>query len=53
MSYWVITVERETGTTTSVFVADKDTAWQLALDYEAPNLYTTVVTATNPEGGTK
>lgn len=50
MSYWVIVVNRETGRATSEFVSDKDEAWQRSLDLEAPETYTTVVTATKPQG---
>lgn len=48
MSYWVLVVDRGTGTATSTFVADKNAAWQLAVDLESADTYTTVVTATKP-----
>lgn len=50
MAYWVVSVNRETGSATTVFIADKDTAWQLAVDMGDPNTYTTVATATTTEG---
>lgn len=51
MSYWVIVVNRGNGRATSEFWVDRNAAWQRSLDLTSPDVYTTVVTATNPEGG--
>ncbi|MCC9184802.1 hypothetical protein [Mycolicibacterium mageritense] len=42
--FWVVSVNRETGqATTSELIAEKDAAWQLSVDLQDDNTYTTVV----------